>query len=241
MQVTPGRKVVGELMDRADIDDRELASALRYLRLINRAAGGTSAVRRELERLARRRVRERPLTMLDVGTGSADIPLAGAAWARRRGIDLRVTGVDFHAKTLAVARAAVAASAAGPAVELIEGRAQELERLVGGRTFDIVHAGLFIHHLDAGDVASVLSAMWRLCRGVVVWSDLVRSTAMEWLVRAGSIGQGPVVMHDAVASVRAGFTREEAVQLAANAGMQNISYRRTWQMYRFVLTARREG
>jgi ubiquinone/menaquinone biosynthesis C-methylase UbiE len=79
------------------------------------------------------------VTLLDVATGSADLPLAATRWARRAGFQLRVTGVDKHHATLALAREHVKDE-----VELRPADALELDTYFMPGSFDYVHAGLFL-------------------------------------------------------------------------------------------------
>ena len=44
-----------------------------------------------------------PVTLLDLGTGSADLPFRLAGWAKRRGVDLHAWGLDRAARHLSIA------------------------------------------------------------------------------------------------------------------------------------------
>src|SRR5687768_15014133 len=92
-----------ELLDQQAGSEQDAAESLADLRRINRYLGGISTLMGQLEpRLA---ALGPGATVLDVGTGSADLPLAVARWARRRGRVLRVIGVDLTGRHLKVARA----------------------------------------------------------------------------------------------------------------------------------------
>jgi ubiquinone/menaquinone biosynthesis C-methylase UbiE len=93
-----------ELMDDPGIGRGELAGSLGYIRWVNRRLGGTAALLGHLRRWSRDWPRDRAVTLLDVGTGSADLPVAAVSWARGAGFDLRVTGVDKHPVTVELAR-----------------------------------------------------------------------------------------------------------------------------------------
>ena len=99
------RRLAGarELLDGPLDDPDALRGNLRDLARINRWMGGTAASRRSLDRLLDGRTV--PHSLLDVGTGGADIPLDLLDAARRRGRTLRVTGVDSRAEVLDAARA----------------------------------------------------------------------------------------------------------------------------------------
>ncbi|HEV2148268.1 MAG TPA: hypothetical protein VGR37_12760, partial [Longimicrobiaceae bacterium] len=84
------RAVGAELMDAPEVDRRELETSLDDLRRVNRWLGGTRVVLRYLAGMADR-TGAAEITVLDVATGSGDIPLAVARWARGRGLRARVT------------------------------------------------------------------------------------------------------------------------------------------------------
>src|SRR3712207_8990927 len=51
------------------------------------------------------RSRGERIRIIDLATGSADIPRAILRWADRRGFDVRIVGVDRHGVTAGAARA----------------------------------------------------------------------------------------------------------------------------------------
>ena len=86
-----------ELLD-GPLDDRAaLVSNLRDLARLNRLSGGTRLSVAAIRELAGGDLSP---SILDVGTGGADIPVALLAAARRDGRDVRVTAVDSRAEVL---------------------------------------------------------------------------------------------------------------------------------------------
>jgi hypothetical protein len=82
-------------MDELDAPSAELTRSLSDIARLNRI-GGTQTMRRHVAPfLACLRPGE-TLRILDIGTGAADIPLALATWARRRGRRVRVTALEMH-------------------------------------------------------------------------------------------------------------------------------------------------
>ncbi len=225
------RVLTPELMDDPAIDREELRRSLAYIRGVNRWLGGSAALLGLLRRWSRSWPRDRPITLLDVGTGSADIPVAARQWAQRAGFDLRVTGVDLHDTTLALAREHTAGV---DGIDLIKADARRCGDHFAPGSFDYVHAGMFLHHLAADDVLVVLRTMHRLARRGIVWNDLVRSPLSATVVRLLVTGQPPTVRHDAVVSIRAGFTRREALNLARDTGITYARWSRV-MWYRFTL------
>ena len=85
-------------------DPAELEGNLRDIRTVNRLAGGQAAVLAHLPGLVARVDRARPVEVLDLATGSGDIPSAVAAWSARHERPLRLTVSDVSAEILAAAQ-----------------------------------------------------------------------------------------------------------------------------------------
>lgn len=226
------RRRTPELMDDPGVDARDLSRSLAYIRGVNRFLGGRSALLTHLRRWSSTWTPSQPITLLDIATGSADLPLAASAWAREHGFDLRITALDAHAKTVEEARRHTAAD---PAIRIIRGDALDLDRDFGPASFDYVHTGLFLHHLDPPDIVTVLRGMRRIARRGVIWNDLVRSRAGLAVTYAMTVGQPRIVRHDARASMRASFTEQEAIALAREAGWANAEYRWSVIAHRFTI------
>jgi hypothetical protein len=108
-------------------------------------------------------------------------------------------------------------------------------------SFDYAHAGMFLHHLPQVEGMTVLRIMDRLARAGIVWNDLVRSRRSLAVANLLLIGQPPMVKHDARASIRAGFTRAEALDMARRVGLSYARYRAVPLMERFTVAGERGG
>jgi 2-polyprenyl-3-methyl-5-hydroxy-6-metoxy-1,4-benzoquinol methylase len=78
----------------------------RVLRDLGRVNRWTLAARPTLGFLRRALGDARSFTLLDVGFGEGDMLRVIAGWARRRGIEAELTGVDLNEKSVGAARAA---------------------------------------------------------------------------------------------------------------------------------------
>ncbi|TVQ30391.1 MAG: methyltransferase domain-containing protein [Phycisphaeraceae bacterium] len=233
------RRLTPELMDDPNVPRDELERSLRFLRALNARLGGVSALLSHLQVWSSRWPRDRPVTLLDIATGSADIPIAARAWAERAGFDLRITAVDMHEKTLEIAREQVERAGAADAIELRQADARRLMDEHEPHSFDYVHAGLFLHHLPDIEVLTVLRIMDRLAGAGLVWSDLVRSRLSMLGARIATIRAPQIVKHDAVVSVEAGFTKAEVLDLRNRLDLTWCEYRRSPLRYRFTLAGER--
>jgi ubiquinone/menaquinone biosynthesis C-methylase UbiE len=232
------RTLTPELMDDPAVPRRELGRALRYIRAVNRGLGGVKALLSHLRAWSVNWPRNRPITLLDVATGSADLPLAACRWARRAGFDLRVTGIDKHSETLAFAREQTRAESA---ITLEQVDALEMDSRFEPGSFDYVHAGLFLHHLPEPQLLRVLASMHRAASKGLVWNDLVRSPVSYRVIKLLTIGQPRMIKHDARVSVLAGFTKEEAESLAQRAGITYARYSWSVLAHRFTIAGEKPG
>ena len=205
-----------ELLDGPLDDPAALAGNLRDLRRINRHIGGVDLSAAAIEALAAHRDE---LTMIDVGTGGADIPLALLDRARVRGRRLRVVGIDSRPEILAAAAQANPAITATEGLELHVGDGRRLR--YPDRSFDIAHASLVIHHLTPPDVLALLREMARVARLGVVINDLHRSRVGwlgAWLI-GHLLTRNRLTRNDAPLSVRRAYRAAEVADMLRSAGL----------------------
>jgi SAM-dependent methyltransferase len=236
------RTLTPEIMDDPAVPRAELETSLHYLRVINTHWGGAAALLRHLKPWSARWPRDRPVTILDVGTGSADLPLAVVAWARSAGFDLRITAVDLHETVLDCARANIAQHPdLARSIDFVRADARRLTDLFTPGSFDYITTSLFLHHLPELDILTVLRIMDRLARAGMIWNDLVRSPLCRLIVAAAVIGRPAIVRHDAKVSVEAGFTAREVRDFARRLDLDYLAFHRGPLHYRFTLAGETPG
>jgi SAM-dependent methyltransferase len=198
--ITPTRHRGVETLETPGIPDEVVRRSLADVERANALFGGTRAVLRELHGFLDEHAGDR-LTLLDVGTGAADVPLAARSAARKRGVTLETFGID---SSLCLARAA--------ARRLDGSVAGDVRRLpFADRSIDVVVCSQLLHHFPEHEIGEVIRELHRVARLRVIISDLRRS----WLAAAGiwlasfPLGFHPVSRHDGVLSVLRGFTGRE--------------------------------
>lgn len=202
---------VDELLDGPLDDFGALVANLRDLARINRLTGGSRLSRQAIAALGT------PSSIVDVGTGGADIPLSLLAEAERHGRRLVVTATDSRPEVLAAARVV------RPRIELVAGL--ELA-LADGRAlpypdgaFDVAHTSMVVHHLEPDDAIFFLSELRRVARNGIVVNDLVRGRPAwlgAWLV-THTVAASRYTRHDGPLSVRRAYDRHELAGLIAAA------------------------
>lgn len=210
-----------------------LRDNLRDIRRVNRFFGGSRATLGALLPFLHESGASETIDILDVATGSADIPLAIARRARSAGRSVRIVATDFHPEVLAVAREQTRGT------DIVVERADALSLPYGDREFDIAVCSLALHHFSPADALRLLAEMRRVSRRAMVVNDLERSRlglAGAWLVSRVLTGN-PVTRHDAPLSVQRAYTPSEALDLGRRAGWRQPAVRRAVP-FRFVLTGR---
>src|SRR6476646_11733635 len=99
------RSTEPEWLDRADASPEELALVLRYLARFNGAMLGHLPVIDWLRRATKDARKEKALTLVDVGCGYGDLLRAIRRWARKRGLTIRLIGLDLNRETIRIAQA----------------------------------------------------------------------------------------------------------------------------------------
>lgn len=219
MQITRNlsvRRLVGELMDDPELDAGLHRRALGQLARLNSIAAGHRILWPSIRELAS--IPGHPaVRVLDVATGSGDIPVRLVRAARRAGIVLEVEGCDASEVALAAARE----RAARAGIEMKFFRADAIAGELPG-DYDVVMCSLFLHHLGEEDAVRALYRMRCAARRMVLVSDLVRSRAglvLAWGVPR-LLSSSRVVRVDAVRSVEAAYTPGEMAELAGRAGLE---------------------
>ena len=206
------RTVEPELLDTDAGTPEEVAGSLADLRAINRRFGGIATLRALLLRAAPTEQRE--LSLLDVASGSADIPQALQQELSARGRQLHVVAMDRS-------RAHLNGSAAGRPFAAITGDALNLPFRDG--SFDFVSCSLFLHHLEPGEIVRFVQEGLRVCRRAVLVSDLRRSRTHLALVYLGfPLYHSRLTRHDAPTSVRRAYTMPEVRELLERAGVTRM-------------------
>jgi 2-polyprenyl-3-methyl-5-hydroxy-6-metoxy-1,4-benzoquinol methylase len=208
-----------ELMDRPQPVTPELASDLRNLRKLNRYFGSYRLIEHFLRRWIQPRSRMR---ILDLATGSGDIPRLIVDYARSAGATVTVDAVDQQPSTLEIARSL---SRDYPEIEFIEGDVLSFGESGG---YDVVFCSLALHHFEEAAAVELLRRCRDLSRQYVLVSDLRRgllATIGVYLLTA-VIFREPMTRTDARLSAARAFSFPEFRSLAERAGWKNFGHAR---------------
>jgi ubiquinone/menaquinone biosynthesis C-methylase UbiE len=214
----PARSDALELLDEDHHDSAELAANLRDIRRVNHLLGGTSTSLRHLPDLVAAVPSSESITILDLATGSGDIPIALTTWAVKHERKVTIVASDYSQEILDLARVQIAGH---PDITLAQYDARSVP--LPDDQFDIVLCALSLHHFAPDDAVQVLREMDRLARVGFVLNDLRRSRlgyAAAW-VAARVTTRNRLTRNDAPLSVRRAYTPDELKDLLHRAGIDD--------------------
>jgi 2-polyprenyl-3-methyl-5-hydroxy-6-metoxy-1,4-benzoquinol methylase len=204
-----------EMMDRPQPVSHELECDLQRIRQLNRWFGSYRLVLGFMRRWIKRGAHTR---IVDLATGSGDIPRLIADYARRIGAQVEIDALDRQPVTLEIARKL---STGYPEISYTQANVLEWD---SAQAYDIVLCTLTLHHFSDDDAIRLLRRCREISKKFVLVSDLRRGP----LLRAGVylltavIFREPMTRHDARLSAERAFSFAE---------MRNLALRANWKQF----------
>ena len=204
------------MMDRPQPVSLELERDLERLRQLNRWFGSHRLVSMFMRLWIMPGARMR---VVDLATGSGDIPRLLVDHARKIGAQIEIDAIDQQAATVEIARSL---SAEYPEISYHVANILEWDCAHG---YDIALCSLVLHHFSDHDAVKLLRRCRELSNRLALVSDLRRG----FLLRTGVyiltalIFREPMTRFDARLSAQRAFSFGEMGELAVQAGWQNFS------------------
>ncbi len=184
-----------ELLDLHAGNLAEVRCSLADIRRINHYMGGAKPVCDATWNLLGD---TKTATVLDIGTGNADIPLRLSKQATQRGVKLNLVGLDINARHLRIAREDTLEH---HDIALIGADAFALP--LADKSVDVVISTLFLHHFRAAQIQALLREFSRVSRVGWTMHDQVRDAVPLWFFRLARpvLARSYLTRYDAVASI----------------------------------------
>ncbi len=200
-----------ERMDAEDLDPAVYARVLADLAQVNML---TLARRPTMNFLARAIGDRRRFRLLDVGFGHGDMLRTIAAWAKRRGVEADLVGVDLNPNSAPAARSA---TPPGMAIDYRTGDYADF----AGEGFDLVVSSIVTHHMSAEELRAFLRFME--AEAAVGWlvNDLHRHrfAYLGFPILARLMRWHEIVRADGALSIARSFRPAEWRAILADAGI----------------------
>ncbi len=224
MRSFASRSTETELMDGDAVTPANFAACMADLARVNTVTLARPPTLAWLAAATRRLVPGDRFTLLDVGYGEGDMLRAVSRWAKRRGLNAGLTGVDLNP------RSAPAAAAATPATMAIDYRTGDVFVDPLPVRPDYIVSSLVTHHMRDEEIVRFLRWMEATARQGWFVNDLHR----HWLAFFGFkllswlAGWHPFVRHDGPVSVARSFRRADWEALIVAAGLDRHAVSLRW-------------
>lgn len=150
-------------------------------------------------------------TLLDIGFGGGDIPISLAKWARRDGINFKITAIETDHRALRFVNSRPVSGNVSfeykSSFELVDEEAQ----------FDFVISNHVLHHLDDKAVNSILDQARVLATKSVIFNDIERSDIgyVLFAIFSKLFFRRSFVPVDGLISIKRSFTKKELEQVTS--------------------------
>ena len=175
----------------------------------------------------------RPLRILDIAAGGGDVVIGVAKLAARHNVAIETHGCDINPTAVKYAQNAAQRAA------IVGAKFSQLNALVDPLPddYDVLMCTLFLHHLSNDDARELLRRMGQAARRCVLVDDLCRNRLGYLYAWVGGrlLTRSHIVHTDGPLSVRAAYTIAEFRQLAHEAGLRDVQFRRHWPQ-RFLMS-----
>jgi SAM-dependent methyltransferase len=210
---------ITEMMDRSQPVSKELEIDLRNLEKLNRYFGSYSLIRFFLRRWFSR---GKSVRLLDLCTGSGDIPRFIVDWCRSNDVPIQITAVDQQPATLELARRR---SESYPEITFVGANVLDF---VPSAPVDLVFCSLALHHFSEEEAILMIRQTGAMTSGNILFSDLERSDFGIAGIYALTtlIFREPMTRFDGRLSMRRAFSFGEMENLAQAAGWRRFGHRR---------------
>lgn len=207
------RSLKKEILDETVLPRDEHLMVVRRLAWFNVVFGNDWLVYYFVRKLVGSRI---SASILDVGTGIADLPRYLVRRFRERGMVAQITGIDISAQVIDLTL-----------VDVGQNRAITLDTTALVDTvgeYDIVIASQMLHHLTPAEAVEFFRTAYEKAAVGVVVSDLIRSRFNYWLVKLMMYVTftDKYNRHDGPLSVLRAYTSSEIREMLGQAGISNF-------------------
>ena len=207
------------MMDRPQQVSAELERDLERIRQLNRWFGSYRLVLGFIRRWIKPGAR---LRIVDLATGSGDIPRLIINHSRAIGALVEIDAVDRQSATVDIAREL---SAGYPEISYIDADILEWKPAAA---HDIALCTLTLHHFSNEDAVKVLRRCSEVATKFVLVSDLRRGFFLKAgvYILTAFVFREPMTRYDARLSAARAFSFKEFDKLARQAGWQNFGHKK---------------
>lgn len=200
-----------ELMDKEDCDPKKLKNTYRQFSTINALLSQWKIVYRTILRPLMLDTQQ-VYTLLDIGFGGGDIPIALSGWAKKDGLRLKITAIEMDSRSIDF----VQELPENPDIKYIHCSSSDLVR--ESKQFDFVISNHVIHHLDEFAFGAILKDAKTLAKRMVVFNDIERSDLGYLLFNIFSrpLFRHSFITEDGLTSIKRSYTKKELLKVISS-------------------------
>ena len=224
---TPRRARGCEFLDRPDADPRLVEQGYKFMKVVNRIGGGTRVVRRFLAQELCGSTNGDTVTVLDIGAGDCDIPLAVTRWADKRGLKVQFTCLDQNPKAIELAERASARrvwwalahqtgfGGASPTLQVVKTVQADVFTYQPAGGFDYAVGSMTFHHFTNDEIDRLITHLRGFVRKALLINDLHRCLPNYIACFLLAVPLDREIRHDGLLSIRRGFKPRDLARMLA--------------------------
>jgi len=223
------RSQKSELMDAPCIPKESLFQNLYELDFINGISGGYPITMTGIKKLVTDK--NKRYHIVDLGCGGGGTMKQIARWARAKGYQVKLTGVDKNADAI---NYMINGCKDYPEISGVASDYRDYLKTAG--TIDIIHCSLFCHHLNNDELTELFSDLKRCTKTGFVINDLQRNWLAYYSVQIITrlLNGSDLSKNDGPISVLRAFKQKELNTLLKKVQINNYSIDRKWA-FRYLI------
>jgi 2-polyprenyl-3-methyl-5-hydroxy-6-metoxy-1,4-benzoquinol methylase len=228
------RSNADEIMDDFDLKGEILREALDKIAGINRLLGGNKITIEGINQLISSGNKGTLIRILDVGCGNGDMLRAIAAYGRKQGLNLQLTGMDANAYTVDYARKL---SAGFKNINYI--CADIFDELKQAQEYDVIVCTLTLHHFKDAEILELIKGFGKQASKGIVVNDLHRSKLAYYLfiLVCKVFGLNKMSKEDGLISILRGFKKEDIMRYASELNIDKYTLQWRWAFrYQWIIS-----
>jgi len=208
-----------EILDNVQCDIQTLKVSLRDIAKFNSLLKTNDAVLFYIKKIIEEKKLSGKIKILDLCTGSADIPIHIINWSRINNKNIEIIAIDIDKDIIEVAN-----QETKNYPEIICQTKDAFNLNYEEKHFNIVICSQAFHHFSNNDCINILKVMDKLSSDGIIVNDLRRA----WINYIGAflisrlMNMEYMTKNDAPISVLRAFTKKEFISLAEKADIKNI-------------------
>ena len=212
-------------MDDFSIKGEILKDALDKIAHINRLLGGNKVTLEGVKLLTKNLHAGKTLTIADLGCGNGDMLRMLADFGQKRGLKMKLTGIDANDFTINYARSLSTAygNISYQCSDIFSEHSQE-------NKYDIILCTLTLHHFNDHDIDQLISRILSEAKIGFVVNDLHRSSIAYYLFKALCLvlGLNEMSEKDGLISILRGFKKEDLERFSVKFKFKKYSIKWKW-------------